>query len=374
MAIEILEVTTERDLRSFIRFPFGLYSKSPYWVPPLIAEELLTLRRDKNPAFETCTARYWLAKREGKVVGRIAGIINNAYIKKWGHRYARFGWVDFVDDREVSDALFETLERWALSEGMTAVHGPLGFTDMDHEGMLVEGFDELGTMAAIYNYPYYPVHTESRGYVKEADWVEYEIKVPAAIPEKAERIARITAERRGVHVLDAKKPKDFLPYAHQIFDVINETYADLFSFTPLTETQIAYYVKLYFPNIVADYVKLMLDDKDRVAGFVIAMPSLSRALQRARGRLFPFGFVHLLLAMKRPKYIDLYLGAVRRDLQSKGVDALLMSELARSCIRNHIISAESNLELEENRLVQALWRNFERRQHKRRRCYLKNLN
>jgi ribosomal protein S18 acetylase RimI-like enzyme len=244
---------------------------------------------------------------------------------------------------------------------------------MDHEGMLVEGFDELGTMAALYNYPYYPVHTESRGYSKEADWVEYEIKVPATIPEKAERIAQITAGRRGVHVLDAKKPKDFLPYAHQIFDVINETYADLFSFTPLTETQITYYTKLYFPNIVADYVKLLLDGQNRVAGFVIAMPSLSRALQKARGRLFPFGFMHLLIALKRPKYIDLYLGAVRRDLQGKGVDALLMSELARTCIRNHIISAESNLELEENKLVQALWRNFERRQHKRRRCYLKHL-
>ena len=373
MAIEIQEVTSERDLRSFIRFPFELYGKSPYWVPPLIAEELLTLRRDRNPAFETCKARYWLARREGKVVGRIAGIINNAYIKKWGHRYARFGWIDFVDDKEVSGALFETLERWALSEGMEAVHGPLGFTDMDHEGMLVEGFDELGTMAAIYNHPYYPLHTEGRGYSKEADWVEYEVKVPAAIPEKAERIAQITADRRGVHVLDAKKPKDFLPYAHQIFDVINETYADLFSFTPLTEKQIAYYTKLYFPNIVADYVKLLLDGQDRVAGFVIAMPSLSRALQKARGRLFPFGFMHLLIALKRPKYIDLYLGAVRRDLQGKGVDALLMSELARTCIRNHIISAESNLELEENKLVQALWRNFERRQHKRRRCYIKHL-
>jgi ribosomal protein S18 acetylase RimI-like enzyme len=373
MAIEILEAVSERDLRSFIRFPFDLYRKSPYWVPPLIAEELLTLSRERNPTFETCTARYWLARREGKVVGRIAGIINNAYIKKWGYRYARFGWIDFVDDREVSGALFETLERWALSEGMAAVHGPLGFTDMDHEGMLVEGFDELGTMAALYNYPYYPVHTESRGYSKEADWVEYEIKVPATIPEKAERIAQITAGRRGVHVLDAKKPKDFLPYAHQIFDVINETYADLFSFTPLTETQITYYTKLYFPNIVADYVKLLLDGQNRVAGFVIAMPSLSRALQKARGRLFPFGFMHLLIALKRPKYIDLYLGAVRRDLQGKGVDALLMSELARTCIRNHIISAESNLELEENKLVQALWRNFERRQHKRRRCYLKHL-
>ena len=373
MAIEILEAVSERELRSLIRFPFDLYRKSPYWVPPLIAEELLTLSRERNPTFETCTARYWLARREGKVVGRIAGIINNAYIKKWGYRYARFGWIDFVDDREVSGALFETLERWALSEGMAAVHGPLGFTDMDHEGMLVEGFDELGTMAALYNYPYYPVHTESRGYSKEADWVEYEIKVPATIPEKAERIAQITAGRRGVHVLDAKKPKDFLPYAHQIFDVINETYADLFSFTPLTETQITYYTKLYFPNIVADYVKLLLDGQNRVAGFVIAMPSLSRALQKARGRLFPFGFMHLLIALKRPKYIDLYLGAVRRDLQGKGVDALLMSELARTCIRNHIISAESNLELEENKLVQALWRNFERRQHKRRRCYLKHL-
>lgn len=373
MAIEILEVTEKKHLRSFIRFPFALYGENPYWVPPLIAEEMLTLRRDKNPAFEHCRARYWLARRDGKVVGRVAGIINEAYIKKWGNRYARFGWLDFVDDSAVSGALFETVERWARAEGMEAVHGPLGFTDMDHEGMLIEGFNELGTMAAIYNHPYYPVHTESRGYRKEVDWVEFEIKAPSSIPEKAGRIAQITSERRGVHVLDAKKAKDFLPYAHEIFDVINETYADLFSFTPLTEKQIAYYVKLYFPNIVPDFVRLLLDKENRVAGFVIAMPSLSRALQKARGRLFPFGFIHLLRALKHPTQIDLYLGAVRRDLQGKGVDALLMSELARTCIRNHIVSAESNLELEENTLVQALWRNFERRQHKRRRCYIKNL-
>jgi hypothetical protein len=336
-------------------------------------DEFNTLRREKNPAFECCEAKYWLAYKNGVPVGRIAGIINQAYIKKWNDQRARFGWIDFVDDREVSGALYETVETWARSEGMNSVHGPLGFTDMDREGMLVEGFDELGTMSTIYNYPYYPEHTEARGYTKDTDWLEFEVKVPDAIPEKPLRIADMTMQRRGLHMLEAKKAKDFLPYAHQIFDIINQTYEPLYGFVRLTEKQIDMYVKQYIPNVVPDYLKLILDKEDRVAGFVIGMPSLSRALQKSKGRLLPFGFLHLLRALRNPRYVDLYLGAIRPDLQGKGADALLMTELAKSCIKNRIISAESNLELEDNVLVQAHWRYFERRQHKRRRCFVKQL-
>jgi len=373
MPIGIHEVASPRDLKEFIRFPFTLYKNHPYWIPPLIFDELNTLRSDKNPAFEFCAAKYWLAKSNGKIVGRVAGIINHAFVKNWNRKYARFGWIDFIDDEEVSTALFETVEQWARSQGMEAVHGPLGFTDMDREGMLIEGFNELGTMATNYNYAYYPVHTEKLGYQKEADWLEYEIKVPKELPEKALKIADIAFERRKLHMLEAKKAKDYLPYAHQIFEVINETYANLHGFVRLTDKQIDMYVKQYIPNVVPDYLKVILDEQDRVAGFVIGMPSLSRALQKAKGRLFPLGVIHILRALRKPKYIDLYLGAVRPDLQGKGADALLITEIGRSCIKNGIISAESNLELETNLLVQGHWKHFERRQHKRRRCYIKHL-
>lgn len=373
MSIVIREVISPRDLRAFIRFPFSLYENNPYWVPPLLFDERNTLDRKKNPAFDHSTAVYWLAERDGKVVGRIAGIINHAYVKLWDRKAARFGWFDLIDDDEVASALLGTVETWARARGMTELVGPLGFSDMDREGMLVEGFAELSTMGTLYNFPYYPVHMERRGYVKDVDWLEYNITVPATIPEKALRVAAMATERKGLHVVAAQKAKDLLPYAHQIFEIINDTYSDLYGFVPLTEREINYYVKMYFPNISPHYTKLLVDKEGRLAAFVIAMPSLSRALQKARGHLLPFGAIHLLRAMKRPKTIDLYLGAVRRDLQGKGADAFLITALAASCIERGIVSAESNVELEENKRVQAHWKNFERRQHKRRRCYKRSL-
>ena len=367
----IKEVTSRKELKQFVRFPFSLYENHPCWVPPLIFDELHTLRRDKNPAFEYCDARYWLAYQDGKIAGRIAGIINHRYIEKWGNPYARFGWVDFVDDPEVVSALFGTVEQWAREEGMTGIHGPLGFTDMDHEGMLVEGFDELGTLATIYNHPYYPRHLESLGYVKDADWLEFEVRIPTQIPEKALRVERIVKQKLGIRALEAKNAKQMLPYARELFGVLNQAFAPLYAFVPLSDRQIDMYVKQYFSFIKPDFTKILLDANGRVAGFVIAMPSLSRALQKARGRLFPFGFVHLLAAMRKPKSIDLYLAAIRPDLQGKGADALLMTEMNRSLIANGIVSAESNIELEENIKVQGHWKLYGTRQHKRRRCYLK---
>ena len=373
MSVEVREVKSKSELKRFVLFPFSLYKKCPYWIPPLIFDELHTLRSDKNPAFEFCEAKYWIAYKNGTIVGRIAGIINKKYIEKWHNDYGRFGWVDFIDDYEVSQALFEIVEAWAKSNGLEAVHGPLGFSDMDHEGMLIEGFNELGTIATIYNYPYYPEHIERCGYRKDADWIEFEIKVPAAIPEKAERISHLVTEKKKVSVLEAKNSKELLPYARQIFELINQTYENFYGFVPLTEKQIEFYVKQYFPFVDPDYLKVLLDGQNKIAGFVIGMPSLSRALQRARGRLFPFGFIHLWRALKHPKYVDLYLGAIRPDLQGKGADALLMTELAKSCIKNQIISAESNIELEDNVRVQSHWKYFDSRQHKRRRCFINHL-
>ncbi|HAD82326.1 MAG: hypothetical protein A2509_09280 [Candidatus Edwardsbacteria bacterium RIFOXYD12_FULL_50_11] len=372
MPVQIKEVATKADLKKFIEFPFSIYQGNRNWIPPLLMDEYHTLRQEKNPAFEYCDAKFWLAYKDGQLAGRIAGIVNHRYIEKWGNKYARFGWVDFIDDAEVVRALFSTAEQWAKEQGMAGIHGPLGFTDMDHEGMLVEGFDELGTLAAIYNHPYYPRQLEKLGYVKDVDWVEFEVKVPKEIPEKADRIAKIVMQKAGVKVLNAKKAKDLLPYAHEMFEVLNSAFAPIYAFVPLNEKQIAMYIKQYFSFIMPDYTKILLDSSNKVAGFVIGMPSLSKALQKAKGRLFPFGFIHLLKAVsKKNKQIDLYLGAIRPDLQGKGADALLMTEMCRSAMKNGVISAETNIELEENVKVQSHWKYFESRQHKRRRCYIK---
>ncbi|MBI4364808.1 MAG: hypothetical protein HY568_05195 [Candidatus Latescibacteria bacterium] len=374
MTVVIREVASGKDLERFIRFPFDLYRGSDCWVPPLVFDERNTLRRDKNPAFDFCEAKYWIAYDGGRVVGRVAGIINKTFVEKWGHRYARFGWIDFVDDMDVSGALLGAVESWAAARGMDAVHGPLGFTDLDREGMLVEGFGELGTMATMYNHPYYPAHLERHGYSKDVDWVEFEVKVPAEIPERTVQIGRRILERRKLRILEARKAKEILPYARGIFEVVNAAYAKLYGFVPLTERQIEFYTKQYFPSIVPDYVKILLDADDHPAGFVIGMPSLSRALQKAQGRLFPFGIFHLLGALRRPRQIDLLIGAIRPDLQGSGADALLITEIGATAIRNRIVSAETNPELESNLLVQAHWKHFESRQHKRRRCYIKRLN
>jgi hypothetical protein len=369
--VTVTEVTSRKDLKRFVQFPFSLYERHPCWVPPLIFDELHSLRRDKNPAFEYCDAKYWLAHKDGRPVGRIAGIIHHKYIEKWGNRYARFGWLDFVDDPQVAAALFRALEQWARESGMTGIHGPLGFTDLDRQGMLVEGFNELGTLATIYNHPYYPKHLEALGYRKDVDWLEFEVTVPSQLPDKAVRVEQIVRRKLGVRALDARNAKQILPYARELFAVLNDAFASLYAFVPLTDKQIDMYVKQYFSYIRPEFTKILLDASGRVAGFVIGMPSLSRALQKAQGRLLPFGFLHLLAAMRRPTRLDLYLGAIRPDLQNKGADALLLTEMNRSASASGIVTAETNIELESNLKVQGHWKHYEARQHKRRRCYIK---
>lgn len=369
--LEIKKVDSKGDLKEFVKFPIQLYDKNSFFVPPLILDEINTLSK-KNPAFEYCEAEYWLAKVNGKTVGRIAGIINHRYIEIWGHRLARFGWLDFIDDNEVVDGLFATIEEWAKSKGMEGLHGPLGFTDLDREGMLVEGFNEVGTFATIYNYPYYPIHLERLGYKKDVDWVEYHIKVPDTIPERATQIASLISERRNIRVVEAKKSKDLLPYAKGLFEVINEAYTGLYGFVPLTDKQVALYTKQYFFLVSPDFLKILVDSADRVIGFVISMPSISQALQKSRGRLFPLGFLRILMALRKPRKLDLYLGAIRKEYQGKGANALLMTELTKSCIQRGIVDAETNPELETNLQVQGFWRYFNSRQHKRRRCFIKH--
>jgi GNAT superfamily N-acetyltransferase len=373
MGFDVSPVTTPRGLRQFISFGYDLYRNNKYWVPPLRRDELHSLRKDKNPAFDFCDATYWLARKEGKIVGRIAGIINKRYNEKWKEKAARFGWFDFVDDEEVSEKLLRSVERWASDQGMEYVHGPLGFTDMDGEGMLVEGFEEVSTLGALYNYPYYRRHIERLGYAKDTDWIEYEVSAHGQIPEKVARMAEIALKRNNLKTLKVKKARELRPYAKGIFHVLNEAYKDLYGFVELSEKQIDMYVNQYFGFILPDYVPVVLNAQNEVVAFGIAMPSLSKALQRCKGRLFPFGFIHVLRALKGNRRADLYLTAVRPDMQNKGVNAILIHEVNKVFNRNKIEWVETNRELEENTKVQAQWKFYDARQHKRRRCYKKQL-
>jgi hypothetical protein len=358
MSVKIKEVLTKKDKRAFVKFPFTLYKDSPYWVPQITQDEVKLISKETNPAFEFCDAQYWLAYKNDEIVGRVGGIINHRYNEKVGKNCARFSQIDFIDDLEVSKALLDTVENWAKSKGAVLLHGPFGFTDMDPEGMLVEGFDELGTIATIYNHSYYPKHMEKHGYHKEIDWIEFELIPPKETPEK-------------MRLLKPKKAKDLLPYAPQVFDVINICYEELHGFVALTDKQIAAYTKQYFGFIMPDYVPIVVDQNDKVVAFGITMPSLSKAFQKAKGSLFPFGFIHILKAMKNNKRVDLYLTGVLPEYQDKGVNAVLMCEMNKLYAKHNIEKVESNPELETNTKVQAQWKFFEKRQHKRRRCYLK---
>jgi GNAT superfamily N-acetyltransferase len=371
--VELVEVSSRADLRRFVAFPERLYRHHPYYVPKLTGEELHTLRRDVNPAFEYCEARYWMALRDGVPAGRIAGIISHRYIETWKRRRIRFGWIDFVDDPAVAAALLGAVEDWGRSRGLEEVHGPLGFCDFDRQGMLIEGFGELDGMTTIYNFPYYPVHVERLGYVKDADWLEYLITVPPVIADRVDRIARAALGRSGLHVLQTRRRADLRPYIAEVFALINETYKGLYSVVTLSDAQIEFYTKAFFGFVDHEFVKLILDADGRVAAFGLSMPSLARALQQNRGRLFPLGFIPVLRAMRRNDRLDLLLTAVRPDLQNKGLGAVLMLETWKTAAARGIAVAEAVPQLEANPKVRAQWENFEARQHKRRRCYVKAL-
>lgn len=371
--IDIVEVKSRHDLKRFIAFPHQLYRGVSGWVPPLVTDELNTLDPQKNPAFEFCRARLWLAMRDGRIVGRIAGIINDRYIRDSGKKYARFGWIDFIDDEAVSAALLQAVENWASENGLEAVHGPLGFCDLDKEGMLVEGFDERSMFITIYNFPYYPQHLEKLGYGKDTDWVEYEIKVPEKIPERIEKLNQLIEKRLNVTMVRFETRKEILPYGQAIFKLLNDAYKSLYGFVALSDAQVESYIKQYFGMINPDYLRVVLDKDQQLIAFGIAIPSLAKASQKAGGRLLPFGFIHLLRAMQKNDRLELLLVAVRDDYQGKGVNVLLLSDINRTGIEKGLRFAETGPELETNTDVQGLWKYFETRQHKRRRCYIKKI-
>lgn len=316
-----------------------------------------------------------MAFKDGKPAGRITGIINTKVNERTGKKDARFDYLDFIDDIDVSRALFDAVEKWARKEGMTELVGPLGFTDMDHEGMLIDGFDEMGTMATIYNYPYYPAHMESLGFEKDADWVEFRMTVPDRVPEKMERISEIVRKKYGLRNLkytSAKKIKD--EYGRALFELINRAYDKLYGYSPLTPRQIDYYIDMYLGILRLEYVSVIVDKDGKLVGVGISIPSFSEALRRSAGKLLPFGWYHILRALKgQNDVIDLLLVAVDPEYQNKGVNALLFSDLIPIYIKNNIKFAESNPELEANESVQGQWQYFERRQHRRRRSFRKKI-
>ena len=377
MTVVIKKVTSNDDLMKFIHFGIDLYKGNDYFVPPLIYDERATLNRSKNPAFDHCDATYFLAYRGGEIVGRIAAIINHKSNERWNQKHARFGFVDFIDDNDVVDSLFGAAESWSRARGMEKIHGPLGFTDLDHEGMLIEGYDRMGTMATIYNYPYYKEQIERLGYVKDKDWLEFLIQIPSEVPDRFSRMADVVKKRFGLTVKHFQKKQEIYPYAREMFILINKAYKDLYGYVELTDKQIDYYVEMYIPMIRLEFVTLVLRQTDnKLVGVGIGLPSMSKGLRNARGRFLPNGWYHLYKALKGNGHggvLDLLMIAVDPEYQGKGVNALMFNEFIPAANKSGMTAAESNVELEDNSKVHSLWNGLDVEQHKRRRAYIKNL-
>ena len=377
-SVQIKRVETKKDLKAFIECHYDLYEGNQYDAPNLYSDELNTLSKDKNAAFDFCEAEYFLALKEGKVVGRVAAIINNKANEKWDKKDVRFGWIDFIDDIEVSKALLKAVEDYGREKGMTSVVGPLGFTDMDPEGMLTWGFDQLGTMATIYNYDYYPKHMEKLGgWEKDNDYVEYRLDVPETAPEKYTKIAEMVEKRYNLHARKLTKKEIFEGgYGKKLFDLINVTYSHLYGFSELSERQIDQYVKMYFPLADLDLITVVEDgNKDnQLVGLAITIPSLTRTLQKChRGRLFPFGWWHLLRAIKfhKTEVVDLLLIGVLPEYRSKGANSLVFADLIPRYVKYGFKWGETHVEMETNESVQSQWGPLDPTMHKKRRCYRK---
>lgn len=380
-SITIKKVETKEDLKAFIEFHYDLYEGNEYDVPNLYSDEVNTLSKDKNAAFDFCVANYYLAIRDNKVVGRVAAIINNKANEKWNQKRVRFGWIDFIEDKEVLEALLKAVEDFGKAHGMNEIVGPLGFTDMDPEGMLTWGFDQLGTMPTIYNYDYYPRLLESLpGYEVDNKYVEYKLFVPDTVPEKYAKIAEMIQNRYNLRIKKLTKKDVFEGgYGKKIFELINSTYKDLYGFSELSEKQINQYINMYFPFADLSLITLVEDASadNKLVGIGITLPSLSEALQKCKkGRLFPFGWFHLLRAIKfhKTKIVDLLLIGVLPEYRMKGVNALIFADLIPRYQAYGFEWGETQVEMETNTNVQSQWETLNPVMHKRRNCYKKVLN
>lgn len=375
MSVTIRKVESEKDLRAFIEFPNSLYKNTPQYIPALYMDEHATLDKNKNASFDFCEADYFLAYKDGELVGRVAAIINPRANATWNKKEVRFGWIDFIDDEEVSSALLQTVIDWGHERGAEEIAGPLGFTDFDPEGMLVEGFDRKGTLVAIYNHPYYMKHLEKAGYTKVVDWVEYLIKVPDELPERLTRIASIILEKNKLHVKKlTRKIIHDEGYGRKFFNLINETYCVLYGYSHLSDRQIDQYVAQYLTFINLDMVCFIENEEGELVAAGVTMPSIADALKKCGGKLFPTGWFHLLRALGGASdTLEMLLVAVKPEYQNKGVNAILFADLFPSMKRLGYKYAESNPELETNDKVQSQWTGFDFEQHKRRRIYGKKI-
>ena len=374
--ITIKEVKTGGDLNRFVQFGIDLYEDNECYCPPIIFDEINTFKRGKNPALEVCDFILYMAYRNGKIVGRIAGIINHRANEVWEVKKCRFGWFDFVDDYEVFKSLLDAVVEWGKRQGMERLNGPVGFTDFDHQGLLLEGFNYNSPMASLYTHPYYVAHYERYGLQKEADWVEFQVRPPKEAPERMKRVAKLVSERYGLHTVKVKNTRELKKrYGYTYFDVLDEAYQKLYNYQPMTEKQKQYYCKMFFPLLNFDFVTMVANAKDEIVAVGLGMPSLSAALRKCRGRLFPFGWFHLLKALKAKRMtdFDLLLIAVRPDYQDKGVNALIVNEMTPYFTQYGIQRVETSAILETNRKSMANFTIFDHIQHKRRRAFIKEL-
>ena len=364
-------VEGKRDLTKFIHFPEKLYKNDKWWVPALISDEYNTLQASKNPAFDYCEAKLWLALDEN-VVGRVAGIINHEANKCWNEQTARFGWIDFIEDQEVLDTMLAEVEKWAVDKGMVKLKGPLGFTDLDKEGLLVEGFEQLSPFTCIYNFPYYGPMLEKAGFTKDADWTQRIVTVPDEFPRMM-KLADAIAERAGVHVAQIKNKKELRKEADYLFrKVYNETFAPLYEFAPVNDRQIDQYINSYITILDKDFISIIHDKDERIVAFAITVPSLSKAVQKAKGRLFPFGIFPILKALHRNDTLEALMIGIHPDYQSKGLQVLLFKQIHENVIRRGDIKTMiMNPQLEENVKVQMIFDEYNPQPYMRRRSYIK---
>lgn len=374
MGVEIKEVLSKKDLRTWVRFPNKLYKGNDAFVPFLESDEMDTFSKGKNPAYDFCETKLFLAYKDGRLVGRIAGLINHAYNTKWDKSAIRFTRFDFVDDYEVSQALFDAVVNWGKERKYTEIMGPIGFTDIDHEGMLVEGFDQLNMSITFYNHPYYAAHMERLGLKKDIDWIEYKIYVPAEVDPRIKRIADRVLEKGDYKVITYTNRKKLYNDAFEAFTLIDAAYAKLYGTVPLTRAVITNAINAYIPLVNLKYICAVKDATDNIVAFGIMVPSIARALKKSNGRLFPLGIIRLLKALRcKNDTLEMFLVAVQPQLQSQGIPALIINTLLQVLIQNGVKYCETGPMLESNTAIHSLWRHFEKEQHKRRRCFRKDI-
>ena len=378
MAIEIKEVTTKKELKQFIQFGIDLFKGNPYFCPPLVFDEINTFDTTKNPAHEICDHIIYMAYKDGKIVGRIVGIINHKANERWENKRLRFGWIDFIDDLAVSQALLEAVQAWGKTHGMTEMNGPVGFTDFDHQGLLIEGFEYNSPMASLYNYPYYEKHLEAFGLKKEIDWIEYRLTMPDEVPPRMKRLAKVVMEKSKLEIHKIKSIKELKKYYpnNEYLDVVDQAYQSLYNYQPLTDKQKTYYSNMYFPLLNFDFVTIVINEMKEIVGVGLGMPDISDALRKCKGKLFPLGWFHILKALKAKKnmeYFDMLLIAVRPDYQNKGINALFIYDTAKHFVKYGVKYAETTSILETNNKSQANFEEYDKIQHKRRRAYIKSI-